>query len=140
MREQTKIEQEVREIRSVPDYDGSGMNDMVDEFRDGRDVDELIGLLDSDDAELVAVGTWVFSELPFELYDTARYLSRLFALTEHPSPPVRFEALGAVYPALDADDPITRILIKRLLNDPNEGVRGITEITAQRLGLESLIE
>jgi hypothetical protein len=96
---------------------------------------ELTVLLDSSSSELVSIGLWILSELHFELYDTDRFVSRLRALLDHEDPAVRFNALSAIYPALNWQEAATRALVEKLRSDPNEGVRSNAERVAARLSL-----
>ena len=127
------IEREIRDIVEDAADDGARLNEIADQFRRGRDVNELVALLDSGDAELVSIGAWILGELRFELYDIAPIMSRLWNLIDHEDPAVRFGALGALYPALDWQDVGTRALLRRLRNDANEGVRMRAEAATTRL-------
>ncbi|HEY5755656.1 MAG TPA: HEAT repeat domain-containing protein [Steroidobacter sp.] len=112
---------------------GKRLNEIADEFRSGRDVNELLVLLDSDNFELVSAGAWILGELSFDLYNSDRFLSRLRALLDHQDPAVRFRALSAVFPALNGQDAATLALLSKLRSDPNEGVRMSAEAAAARL-------
>ena len=130
------IEAEVFEaIRDSADAGGC-LNDIADQFRRGRDVVDIIDLLDSSNSDLVAIGAWILGELSFALYGSDRFTSRLFNLTEHEDPGVRFHALGALFPALDGVDLRSRALLRRLQSDPNKGVRLAAESAAARLSLK----
>jgi hypothetical protein len=112
---------------------GGRLNEIADQFRGGRNVDDIIALLDSADAELNSLGAWILGELHFELYDFDRFISRLRKLIDHDDPAVRFHAFGALFPALRREDASTHELLARLRNDPNEGVRKSAEAAAVRL-------
>ena len=114
---------------------GQRLNGMADQFRCGRDVSQLIGLLDSSHADLVSIGAWILGELHFELYNSDRCLQRLRKLVDHTDPSVRFHALGALFSALTPEDADTQALLQKLRNDPNEGVRRSAEAAAARLSL-----
>ncbi|NMO18196.1 HEAT repeat domain-containing protein [Pyxidicoccus fallax] len=129
------IDDEVNEILVDPTDDGTRLNDIADEFRRGREVSQLVVLLDSTNPELVSIGAWILGELPFELYQSDELLSRLWSITGHPDPAVRLHALGALFPALNPTDASTRELLRRLLCDPNEGVRMSAQAAASRLSL-----
>ncbi len=45
-----------------PDNDGSRLNAIADEFRNGRNVRQILVLLDTDNAEPVSIGAWLLSE------------------------------------------------------------------------------
>lgn len=109
------------------------LNDFADEFRSGRDVNELLVLLDSDNSALVSAGAWVLGELSFDLYNSDGFLSRLRELLDHQDPAVRFRALGAIFPALNGQDAATQALLSKLRSDPNKGVRMSAEAAAARL-------
>lgn len=127
------LEDEVLEIFRNPEDDGSALNDLVDEFRVGRDADEVLSLLDGEDAELIGIGAYILGELAFDRYDSPKFFSRLHSLLAHDDSGVRFSALSAIFPALDLRDPVTRELLGRLRNDPNEGVRRSAERAADAL-------
>jgi hypothetical protein len=110
------------------------LNGIVDEFRRGRDVAEVGAILQSGDSELLSIGAWILSELPIELYNNSEsMIARLRELLDHPAAPVRFHALGALYPALDWSRPESQALLYKLLQDPNEGVRRCAEKVASQL-------
>jgi HEAT repeat protein len=127
------IEDEIREIVSDRADEGERLNALVDEFRRGRDVRELVPLLASEDAELVSITAWIFSELPEELYRAEDIVSRLRGLTAHVEPMVRFYALSAVYPFLNLTEPATQALLTKLVQDENDGVRMMAEAAVARL-------
>ena len=129
----TLIEQEIRDIApSAPDA-GERLNEIADQFRGGRDANDLVPLLDSDEPELVSIGAWILGELHPERYDGAQIISRLWALFDHQDPAVRFHALGAIFPFLKGQDVATQALLAKLRSDPNEGVRRRAEAAAARL-------
>jgi hypothetical protein len=131
------IETDVLEIITRDDERaGEHLNALVDEFRSGRDVADLARFLDAESAEVVSIGAWILGELTFDIYNTDRFIRRLYSLLEHSDPGVRFYALGAIFPALDAHDPRCRALLEKLRGDTNEGVRISAEAAAKRLGLE----
>jgi len=115
--------EELRDILCDPARAGERLNELADEFRLGRDVSQLSRALHSEDSEIVGLATWILGELPFVLYDSQAVISRLWKLTRSNDPSVRFEALGALFPALRAGDPATESLLDRLVDDPNVGVR-----------------
>jgi len=121
------IEHEIIEIIGDRADTGERLSGLVDQFRRGRDVAELLPLLNSRDSELISIGAWILGELPFELYDLEDLVSRLRELTDHEDPAVRFHALGALFPALDRQDLATKALLSKMCNDPNEGVRRSAE-------------
>jgi HEAT repeat protein len=128
------IDQEIREITEAGAADrGERLNAIADQFRRGRDVNDLIVLLDSGDHELVSIGAWILGELRFELYNVAPIISRLQILVEHKDAAVRFHAFGALYPALRWQDVATQSLLRKLRNDPNQGVRRSAEAATARL-------
>ncbi|MEO0460609.1 MAG: HEAT repeat domain-containing protein [Myxococcota bacterium] len=132
------IEQEIRSIIEDRADDGDRLNGIVDGFREGRKTTELLPLLDARDSELVSIATWILSEIPTKLYcgDEA-ILSRLKMLVFHEEPSVRFGALNALLPTMSASDSEARDLLKRLLHDPNEGVRLAARAAADGWSLDS---
>lgn len=71
------LETEILEIIDDPPDDGSRLNAIADEFRRGREMSEILCLLDSNHAELVAIGAWLLGELHFRFYGSNEFLSRL---------------------------------------------------------------
>ncbi|MCP3142013.1 HEAT repeat domain-containing protein [Pyxidicoccus xibeiensis] len=130
------IDDEVAEILADRTDDGERLNQLADEFRCGREVSQLAVLLDSKNPEFVSVGAWILGELSFELYRSDDLISRLRSLTGHVDPAVRFHALVALFPALDSMDASARELLRRLLCDPNDGVRRAAQAAASRLSLK----
>jgi hypothetical protein len=130
------IEDEILEIVADVPSSGERLEEIVNQFRRGRDTSDLIALLDSSDAELVSIGAWILGELQFQLYDSDILVSRLRGLLDHQDPAVRFHALGALFPALDPRDPTTRTLLERMRHDPNKGVRMGAEAAAAQLSLK----
>jgi HEAT repeat protein len=129
------IEQEILAIVRDPADTGERLNEIIDQFRGGRDVNELIALLDSADAQLVSLGAWILDELHLEIYNFDCFISRLRKLVDHENPAVRFNAFGALFPALNGQDAASRTLLAKLRSDPNEGVRRSAEAAAARLHL-----
>jgi hypothetical protein len=129
------IEQEILGIVRDPKDKGERLNEIANQFRSGRDVDELIILLDSTDSELVSVGAWILAELPLDLYNFDDLISRLHGLVNDENAAVRFHAFGALFPALDWRDDAARTLLAKLRRDPNEGVRRSADAAAARLHL-----
>ncbi len=129
------IVEEVTKIIEGTEDDGTALNELVDQFRVGRDARELLSLLSSRNDEIVSIGAWFFGELHFDLYRDEVFLKELFRLLEHKDPSVRFNALGAVYPALDCGDPDSIALLTRLKSDENEGVRRAALAAASNLGI-----
>jgi hypothetical protein len=127
------IETEIHEVVANAANAGVRLNEIADQFRRGRDVNELTALLDSSDIELLSIGAWILGELHFELYNFDRFISRLRELLDHKDPTVRFHALGAIYPALNPLDATRQALLRKLPQDPNAGVRKRAEAAAARL-------
>jgi hypothetical protein len=130
------IEREILEIlEAPPNIGGEGFHRITDQFRGGRDVNQIMTLLDSSNPRLVSIGALILGEVSFDLYNSDSFLSRLRELLDHEDSAVRFRALSAIYPALSRHSDDTLVLLRKLRNDPNEGVRAIAEATAARLGL-----
>lgn len=129
------FENEILEIVGDAADNGERLNAIADQFRHGRDLTDLVVLLDSGNSELVSIAAWILGELHLELYNSAGFISRLRELVDHEDPSVRFHALGALYPALDPQDVATQTLLSTLRSDPNEGVRKSAETAAARLFL-----
>ena len=129
------IERQILELVGGAADSGERLEEIVDQFRGGREVNDLIVLLESSNSELASIGAWILGELPFDLYNSDILLSRLRELLNHKDPAVRFHALGAVYPALNPREVATQALLRKLRSDPNEGVRRSAEAAAARLSL-----
>jgi hypothetical protein len=127
------IEMEIRNIIASGSGLGDRIGEIANQFRCGRDVSELITLLDSSDSELVSLGAWIVGELQFHLYDSERILSRLRGLLDHPDAAVRFHALGALFPSLNPQDPKTQAVLQKMRCDANEGVRRTAEAAWNQL-------
>lgn len=127
------IEQEVLDTVRDANDNGERLNRIADQFRNGRDVHEVLALLNSSNDELVSVGAWILGELRVDLYNSNPFVSRLKELVDHRTPAVRFHAFGALFPALNWRDESARLLLAKLRNDPNEGVRRCAEAAATRV-------
>ena len=130
------IENEVLAIINRNSDSGMRLNSLADEFREGRDSNELLRLLYSDNSDLVRIGAWITGEIAFELYNTPAFIDRLKELTNHDIPAIRCYAFGALYPSLVADEQETRDLIQKLQQDDNEGVRLSADAAARQLSIE----
>ena len=95
------------------DDDGRAANQLVTELRGGVSVQVLRPLLFSDDDAVVAIGTWVASELGGL---AAPLSAELEDLLRHPNREVRFFAIDAVAPTSAA-------AIPALVDDPDPAVR-----------------
>jgi HEAT repeat protein len=127
------IQSDILKIISDEGDDGSRLNAIVDEFRGGRDIMQIVNLLDSDNPEVVSIGAWILSELHYQLYNSCVFINRLKELLDHEDPGVRFAALSAIYPAINPlDENMTRLLNK-LRNDQDEGVRLSAEAICVRI-------
>lgn len=127
------LEQEILEVVRGSGDKGDRLNEIADQFRGGRNVKDIVDLLDSTHPELASIGAWILGELPIELYSCDLLVSRLQNLIGHEDPTVRFHAFGALFPILGPEHASTRDLVEKLRNDPNEGVRRIAEAAAARL-------
>jgi hypothetical protein len=128
------IESEV--LRFFSDPSGNQLQQFVDEFRCGRDTNELMPLLKSNNAELASIGAWVLGELPFSLYSSVDFELLLRGLLEHPDASVRFHALGALFPVLEANRTAAQALLEKMRNDPNHAVRKSAESAMSQLLLK----
>ncbi|MEK6234096.1 MAG: hypothetical protein N2C14_05245, partial [Planctomycetales bacterium] len=130
------IEDEVLTIVNGTGNRAEELNSLVDQFRRGREPEDLLRLLCSDNNELVRTGAYIASEISIEQYNSTSFIGRLRELTDHQIPLIRCFALTALYPFLDATQQETRDLIAKLLKDTNEGVRMSAEAAARSLGIE----
>lgn len=109
---------------------------LADEFRGGRDIGDLLALLDSDNEEIVGIGVWIAGEVKIDPTDALLLIPRLHQLVNHEEPSIRFHAIGALFPFLDIENPATKEMLVRLSDDPNEGVRMIAQAALKRLTQE----
>lgn len=119
-------------IRSSVDH-GVLLNDLVNEFRRGREASEIPQLLNHPNSKLQAIGAWILSELPFEMYDDRRIVSILLDLTKHKSPIVRFEALSALSPVWLSDREAAHDVLGKMCNDSNKGVACLAKKAFDRI-------
>ncbi len=131
------IENEVLSLLGKSDDNGEELNKIVDRFRNGCDIQNIEDLLISQNSKLVSIGAWILSELQFELYNSNSILSRLYGLTTHRAPDVRFNALMALFPAFEANKLESKQLLEKLSKDPNDGVRLCAQSAMERLGFGS---
>jgi hypothetical protein len=129
------IEEEILSIIEDKADNGERLNDLIDQFRRGRSVTEIIGLLDSSRTDLVWIGALILGELSLDRYNSDLFLVRLRKLINHTDAQVRFHAFGALFSALSPEEADTQTLLRKLLNDPNPGVRKRAEAAAARLSL-----
>lgn len=123
------IEREILDIIRDPQR----LDLLADEFRQGRDIGDLLALLNSDNGEIVGIGAWIAGESKFDPANAQSLISRLHQLVNHENPSIRFHAIGALFPFLDLANPATKAMLVRLSCDPNEGVRSIAQAALKRM-------
>jgi HEAT repeat protein len=106
---------------------------LADEYRQRRDVGDLMALLISDNDEIVRIGAWLAGEVKIDTASARPLISRLHQLVSHENPSIRFHAIGALFPFHDWADPGTKEMLVRLSGDPNEGVRLRAEAALKRM-------
>jgi HEAT repeat protein len=119
---------EILEI--VNDADRLGL--LADQFRQGRDIGDLMVLLNSKNEEIVRIGVWIAGEVKVDPANAQPLIVRLHQLITHDDPSIRFHAIGALFPYLDLADPAANEMLVRLSRDPNDGVRAIAEAALKR--------
>jgi HEAT repeat protein len=124
-----KIEKKILKILK----DAKRLNLLADEFRAGRDIDDLLALLNSDNEEIIEVGAWIAGEVSINPTDAGRLVPRLHHLVSHKSPSIRFYAIGALFPFLDAGNGAAKEMLLGLSNDPDKGVRAIACAALKRI-------
>ena len=129
------IEKEVLAITNSASDAAAALNALVDQFRLGRDPEELLRLLFSEDDELIRIGVWITAEISTEHYNTVPFISCLKELTNHQDPSVRLYALSALFPLLDPTNRETHEIIIKLMKDSNDGVRETADVAAKTLGI-----
>ena len=127
------IAKEILDIVNDSNDDGEGLNLIVDQFRSGRPVQDLLQLLESDNQELIGIGAWIAGEMEIDGQAIQLLLPRLQELLNHEVPSIRFQAFNALFPILNPDDDNTRLLIERMCQDANEGVRTVAESAFKRI-------
>ena len=132
------FEDELLRMRECSDDEqGKSLNRLVDQFRAGRNIEEMYPLLLSDDDALVEVGAYITSEIETDYYNTPKMIKRLAQLTNHRSAIVRFYALSSLFPVLDPSNKETQMMIARLCNDENEGVKRAAARASRSLGIDN---
>jgi hypothetical protein len=89
------------EVLLIVNNGADGVDDLmslVDQFREGRDPEELLRLLLSDDYDLVNIGALITSEISAQRYNTVSFIRRLRELSTHTMPSVQFYARNALFP------------------------------------------
>jgi len=127
------IEEKTLEIVESPSDNGTRLGTIVSEFRSGRNVHEILALLDAGNSQLISIGAWILSELPFESYDFPEFENRLRKLVGHDAPGVRFSTFSALFPALKPQEAATEELLNKLRTDADKGVRMAAEAAAAQL-------
>ena len=123
------IESEIREIAKDPQR----LALFADEFRQGRDIGDLLALLNADHEEIVRIGTWIAGEVKIDPAEAQPMILRLQQLVNHKEPAVRFHAISALFPLLDGSDPAVREMLDALSTDSNEGVRRIARAALTKM-------
>ncbi len=118
-------EDEVLKIITDSKNQGERVSLLADEFRRGRDLGELIILLNSNNEDIIAIGAWIGAEIHFDKASACFLISRLHQLLKHKNPAIRFHSFGALFPHLDPTSRASQEMVKKLSRDPNEGVRTI---------------
>lgn len=115
------IENEVQAILSGAADPPRDLLALVDEFRGGRDPQELLDLLYSTNDECIRVGAFITSEISTKKYESRRFVSRLHELTDHHDLSTRLYALNSLFPLLGPRDRDN--LFARILNDLDADAR-----------------
>lgn len=129
------IEDEVLAIANSASDAAVALNSLVDQFRLGRDPEEILRLLLAENDELIRTGVWITTEISTDHYNTVPIITRLKDLTNHQDPSIRCYALNSLFPLLDPAHRETHDIITKLLKDPNEGVRETADAIAKSLGI-----
>ena len=113
--------------------DSQRLTQLADEFRQGRDIGDLLALLNAEHHDIVTIGAWIAGEITIDPAKAQPFISRLQQLVNHKVPAIRFNAIGAIFPFLDRSDPAAREMLVRLSADSNEGVRRIAQAALTRM-------
>lgn len=125
------IEKDINEMIKNPQR----LAALADEFREGRDIGDLLELLDSEDEEIVGIATWIAGEIRIDPEEAESVISRMHRPLDHRDYSIRFHAIGALYPFLDRSASETKAMLTRLSNDPEKGVRMAAQAALKRLGI-----
>lgn len=109
------------------------LNLLADQFRQGRDIADLLALLLSESGEIVGAAAWIVGEVDIDPQNARLLIPRLRQLVSHENPSIRFHAIGALFPFLDKADPAIMEMLTPLSADPNEGVRSIAQAALRRI-------
>jgi hypothetical protein len=127
------IESDVIEIINEPNGQGERLGLLADQFRLGRDIVDLLTLLDSNNVQVVRIGAWIAGEITVDAARAQPLVARLRLLAGHSDASIRFHASGALFSYLDPTDPATKEFWARLSRDPVEGIRIAAEAALRRI-------
>ncbi|TNV75011.1 hypothetical protein FGO68_gene3985 [Halteria grandinella] len=134
-RTSTMIENEIKEI--IQDQSSvrraKRFSALVDQFRGGRDVGDLLVLLESTSDKVLGLAAHIVGEIAIDPASAPPIVAKLRELTAHESPTVRAYALTALFPWLKSLDQETRELLARMSRDPEEGVRSLAQMASRRI-------
>ena len=127
------IEREILDIINDRNDEGEKLNSIVDQFREGRPIDDLLRLLRSRNQELIGIGAWIIGEIQIDAEAIQLLVPQLRKLLKHEAPSIRLQAFNALYPTLRTDDHSTRLLVEEMCQDVNEGVRTAAKSAFERM-------
>jgi hypothetical protein len=127
------IEREVLDAFGDADCKVERLFLLVDEFRGGRDIGDLITLINSNDQVLVEFAAYIAGEIRMDPVKARPLIARLRELVNHDAPVMRFYALGGLFPFLDIADPPTMAMLTKMISDPNAGVSARARAALTRL-------
>lgn len=96
---------------------------LTDEFRMGRPLADLLGLLNQPSNQVRQIGAFIANEVALHGEGLELVVARLHQLTEDSDEMVRYYSIGALYPFLRDGTFNGKEVLDKLAQDPNPGVR-----------------
>lgn len=125
------IEEEVKAILDKKSTSKQAIliGQLTDEFRSGRNSNDLLDLLHSEDSDVIWIGIYILGEILIDNKPTLDVIiERLLALVEHKDVKIRYGALINLSTFLKESAPRdARNLYLKMSSDNDEGVRKTAE-------------
>jgi len=134
------IEQRLLRIIQRSKDPGVELDALTDEFRGGRNVDDLVTLLNSENLQVVQIGLWIADEIVIDPKNGQALVARLHELLGHAVPAIRIGALKAIYSVLDFENPVSTAILGTMIRDPDQAVRSLAAIALERVAKDRKME